>query len=302
MVADLECVTLAVPMRTMPLVVGLAAAAAGLIALAIAVRAWRAAEHLFNPPPTAVSWPAAVALPAGLVRTAFNDTAGHAIAGWHVPSRNGATIVLIHGSVSTRAQLAPEARLLTDRGFGVLLYDEPGCGESEGRVTFGPSERAAMLAALDWLRQREPGVAIGVYGFSQGAYIAAQVAPTTTDVRALVLAGAVADFREQTRFDFRQYGPLSMWPALAARERAGWVPSDPSPLDVIGTFRRPLLLVSGDRDVNVPPDHSARLFAAAADPKELWMVHGAAHGGYADAAPVDYPARLAGFYERAMLR
>lgn len=277
------------------LLVSAALAAAGVIA----VRAWTGAAALFHPVRrTPVVWPGGDGPPAHLEPVTF-DAAGASIRGWYVPGPKG-TIILVHGSVADRTQLVPEARALLAAGYGVLLYDEPGAGESTGSVTFGAAERAALDAAAAWVTHRAPDRDVGAYGFSQGAYILAQAAVHLPAVRALVLAGPVGDLGEQTDYTFRRYGAISRWSARLARERAGWVPSDPAPLAVIGRLRRPVFIVSGGADREVPPDHAARLFAAASEPKSWWVVPGAGHGDYAAVAPAEYARRLSAFYDAAL--
>jgi hypothetical protein len=39
----------------------------------------------------------------------------------------------------------------------------------------------------------------------------------------------------------------------------------------------PLLILHGDRDLVVPMHHSQRLYDAAREPKQLWIVPGAGH-------------------------
>jgi fermentation-respiration switch protein FrsA (DUF1100 family) len=59
---------------------------------------------------------------------------------------------------------------------------------------------------------------------------------------------------------------------------------------------KPVLVIQGDRDATVPPEHGARLAAAAE--AELWLVPGAHHCG---AYFVDRPAyaeRVTDFFRR----
>jgi fermentation-respiration switch protein FrsA (DUF1100 family) len=71
------------------------------------------------------------------------------------------------------------------------------------------------------------------------------------------------------------------------------------PVDVVsGISPRPLLVLGGDKDQIVPVAMTRKLFAAARNPKLLWIVPGAAHGGYAQTAPVEYRARLVEFFTR----
>ena len=48
----------------------------------------------------------------------------------------------------------------------------------------------------------------------------------------------------------------------------------------------PLLVVHGDQDLYFPPDHAEQLYAAAGDPKELWIVPGFGHAESAARFPL----------------
>src|SRR5262249_10254045 len=54
----------------------------------------------------------------------FRSADGVRLAGWYVPSRNGAAIVLVHGGGGSRDGLKLHAAMLARHGYGVLLYDE----------------------------------------------------------------------------------------------------------------------------------------------------------------------------------
>ncbi len=73
---------------------------------------------------------------------------------------------------------------------------------------------------------------------------------------------------------------------------------DQMPERVIGQIApRPLWLVGGVQDDLVPNWMTERLFAAAREPKALFLVPKAGHGGYAEASPIEYPKRLLKFFE-----
>ena len=65
--------------------------------------------------------------------TTFTDD-GVRLAGWYVPSTNGAAVVLCHGAGSTRSSVLDHAAVLAAPGYGVLLVDARGHGASEGRA------------------------------------------------------------------------------------------------------------------------------------------------------------------------
>ena len=65
-------------------------------------------------------------------RVSFPASDGVHLAGWYVRSRNGAAIVVVHGGGGDRQGTIRHARMLADAGYGVLLYDARGRGESGG--------------------------------------------------------------------------------------------------------------------------------------------------------------------------
>jgi dipeptidyl aminopeptidase/acylaminoacyl peptidase len=227
---------------------------------------------------------------------------GVALRGWQFTSTNGAAVVLVHGSGADRTQLLPEARILTSAGYGVLVFDQPGNGESGGRKRRGDEQdflRAAVdaLAASPDVRKEQ----IGAYGFSTGAAVLAGVAATDTRLRGIVLAGCYTDTDEHVRHDYRRWGPLSGEPALWVARLAGMVPLHPLQ-SVSSIAPRALLLIAGDADPVVPWDSSKRLYAAASQPKDLWILHGAGHGRYIEIGGEEYARRLVAFFEGALRR
>ena len=73
------------------------------------------------------------------------------LAGWYVPSRNGAAVIVFPGRSGTRKQ----ARMLARNGYGVLLYDRRGEGASEGDPNgWGWDFDKDILAGIDFLKDR----------------------------------------------------------------------------------------------------------------------------------------------------
>jgi pimeloyl-ACP methyl ester carboxylesterase len=270
------------------------------LAAAIAVHAATRATRDFHPARAqSIAWPADVIDIPTRADVEFTSDAGDAIRGWYVPPHNGAAIVLVHGTGSDRRHFVSEITTLTTHGFGVLAYDQPGAGRSDGRVTWGPSERSALSAAVKWLRGT-PGIAhVGVLGFSLGAYIAVQVAAVDPAIEALVLEGAVGDYEHVTRHEYGRWGILSVYPALMARRSAGYNPSEPRAIDVMPQYGGPVLFVNGSADRDVPRSEADALFARARGPKDVLTVDGAGHGAYAEVGG-DYLARLDQFFERTL--
>jgi pimeloyl-ACP methyl ester carboxylesterase len=107
---------------------------------------------------------------------------------------------------------------------------------------------------------------------------------------------------EEIRYRSRVFGPLSQIPSLWKVRRLGVDVDGVRPVDGLCAISpRPLLLIYGELDADVPPGAPQAMFDAACAPADLWIVVGAAHGNYAEVAPEGYPERLLAFFDMWLL-
>ena len=84
---------------------------------------------------------------------AFETSDGLTLKGWYIESKNGAAVISFPGRASSQKR----AKMLADHGYGVLLFDRRGEGESEGDPnTFGWQGERDVHAAVRYL-QEPPG-------------------------------------------------------------------------------------------------------------------------------------------------
>ena len=137
---------------------------------------------------------ARAAVPAAKLGTAYEQVSfrtsdGLTLRGWYVPSRNGAAVISAPG----RADSRKPARMLARHGYGVLLFDRRGEGESDGDPNiFGWGAERDFNAAVAYLRTRgdvDHG-RIGGIGLSVGGETLLQAAAQSKGLKAIVSDGA----------------------------------------------------------------------------------------------------------------
>ena len=233
----------------------------------------------------------------------FPDPAGRPIHGWFVPGRPGhGAVVLLHGVRGDRTSMLNRARILVGVGYSVLLFDFQAHGESPGdRISFGYFELRDAQAAVAWLRRRLPGQKIGAIGVSLGG-AAALLGDLNLDAWVLEMVYPTIHEAVGNRLA-RFLGPIG-WAATPLLTGQCWlrfgVDADAlRPIDHIGRIRSPKLLISGSLDPHTPRLETEALFAAAASPKELWIVDGAKHVDLYEFDPDTYRRRVLAFFDSA---
>jgi len=92
--------------------------------------------------------------PAGYEEVAFEASDGVELSGWYRPTRNGATVLVVHGGGSDRTNSLAHGQLLARHGYGVLLHDSRGRGKSEGvQNAWGWGWTKDVAGALAFLRR-----------------------------------------------------------------------------------------------------------------------------------------------------
>ena len=187
-----------------------------------------------------------------------------------------ATVVYLHGVADNRGSASGVIARYIRRGFDVVAYDSRAHGESQGDAcTYGFHEKADLRRVID----RVAAAPVVLVGTSLGAAVALQEAADDPRVRAVVAAETFSDLR--TVATERAPAFFSKTAIARAFERAGregrFDVDAVSPLDAARRITVPVLLLHGANDVDTPPAHSQRVFAALAGPKRLILVPGAAH-------------------------
>jgi dipeptidyl aminopeptidase/acylaminoacyl peptidase len=242
----------------------------------------------------------------------LTSTDGVRLVAWYVPCRGArAGIVLCHGYRACRQYMVDLLPFLHRAGFAVLAFDFRGMGESGGsKCSFGHTEKEDVKTAVRSLEERAriPARHIGVFGHSMGGAAAIMAAAEDPEIGAVVSDSGFARLDQMIAQRFRRLGlggagrSLSICTRWWAERMCGFAAGDVAPAVVAARIApRPLLIIHGEQDTYTPPAQARALFAAAREPKELWIVPHASHVACHEAAKEEYERRVAAFFRRALM-
>jgi uncharacterized protein len=239
---------------------------------------------------------------AGYRDIGFKASDGLDIKGWYRPSENGAAVLVVHGGSSDRKGSVAHAKMLARHGYGVLLYDARGRGESDGSENnYGWDWAKDVAGAFAFLKRRDdvdPN-RIGALGLSTGADVLIEVAAEREDLAAVVADGAaVGSFEDGQHLSGITIETPPTWLIFTTiRVLSGDRPGPPLE-DLIARVRSPTLLVSAgtgvERDFNVLYENAAR------GPVVHWNLPDAHHTDAVYEHRAEYEQRVVSFYDDAL--
>lgn len=232
----------------------------------------------------------------------FTTPDGLQLEGWYVPSKNGAAVISFPGR---RGPQKP-AKLLARHGYGALLFDRRGEGESEGDPNLlGWEGTRDIEGAIAFLKARPEvdDARIGGLGLSVGGEMMLQEAAENDELKAVVSEGAgVRSAREAVHMDGAEKIMGSWAFGLVTVGSAVWTSNLPprSLTDLSGEITQPALFIHATPGQG-GETLTKRYYEAAKGPKEYWAAPGG-HTGAIDAAPDEYERRVVRFFDRSLLR
>jgi len=200
--------------------------------------------------------------------------------GWWLPALGTAkgTILFLHGNAQNISTHIGSVYWLPAQQYNVLLLDYRGYGGSEGSPSL-EGVQDDINSAMSYLLKRQDidteriAILAQSLGGASAIYNVAN-SPYRANIKALISESAFSDYRMIAREKMASFWlswPLQ-WPLSFTIDNAY------SPLPAVNKISPiPLLIIHGDRDEVVPLSHGQTLFAAAEQPKELWVAEGMGH-------------------------
>ena len=216
----------------------------------------------------------------------FASEDGVQLNGWWVPSPGAPVFLWFHGNAGNISHRLENIKLLVEEvGVQVFIFDYREYGKSEGSISReGTFKDAAAAYRYLTMTRGVPGSDIILFGRSLGTALATDAALKGPS-RALILESAFTNSQEMAKL----YAPfLSDWRPKVPYDNLGR----------IGGVKVPVLVIHGSHDEIIPVDMGRRVFDAAPEPKELYIIPGAHHNDTYLAGGPEYVKRLRSFIER----
>ncbi len=245
--------------------------------------------------------PEGIGLPSEEV--AFFGADGTRLQSWLIepPTPTDRVVIILHGYPASRGDVLYTARDLYP-DFALFLPDLRSFGESDGRyTTLGVEERRDLIAVLDLLEQRGYKK-FGVFGFSLGGAVGLITSAMDQRIGAVASYASFADLRtlghEAYKNIFVLKYPLVEFLLVYARILFGESIDDVSPIGSAEHITIPVLLIHSKEDEQISFSHGERLARALSHNKnaETYFLDRGFHGEL----PLEFPARLKDFFERAL--
>jgi pimeloyl-ACP methyl ester carboxylesterase len=237
----------------------------------------------------------------------FETDDGLTISAWYIPSENGAAVIAVHGAGKNRTKTLDHAEMLAGHGYGVLMIDLRGYGESEGSInSMGWNGYRDISAAVQFL-ESQPDVdegRVGGLGLSMGGETLLQAAgeENGSGLAAVISEGAGArTYREVLKIPGA--AKYIMTAPLFVREAAiSLLTGDKVPPANDGTVAQfapsPIMLISGE----ITEERNWNRIMRDRSPESVELFE--AEGGHIDGLstqPREYESRVIAFLDRTLL-
>jgi pimeloyl-ACP methyl ester carboxylesterase len=178
---------------------------------------------------------------------------------WHIPAQKGKPTVLFHQQRNSNlSYLGLIMNIMREKGYGIFVYDYPGCGKSEGKACEEAMYKAGLAASHKLASLKHAAVPISQQiqmGYSMGGSVASRVAYYQTlqghKPKALVMVNSFPSLEKIVRYNLDH---SFRWTKCLIGDRA--IKRIKTRLDSETFLRRiegvPTLFLQGENDGNAP--------------------------------------------------
>lgn len=197
------------------------------------------------------------------------------------------TVIIAHGFKGNRATMANYAKMFHRMHFNVLLPDNRGQGQSDGKyITFGWMDQ---IDYQNWIKmlihKKGADVKILLFGVSMGGAIVSMLSgdKLPKQVKCTISDCGYSSVTAELNYVLGKWFHLPKYPFnevinLINKVKLGYYMTDVSTVKQLRKCHLPIFIIHGARDKYVPTYMSFQNYQAAAGPKALWIVPYASHG------------------------
>lgn len=194
-------------------------------------------------------------------------------------------VIIVHGYTANHYLGYQFIDLYKDEGFNILLIDERGHGNSEGKyATYGIREKEDIKLWIDLMKNKLGTIdIIGLHGQSMGAATSLMYGGKFNDVDFIVADCPYSDGKSILEYQFKEIGKLPPKPIYFVvdkilKRKCGFCMQEVSPKKDIKNCDIPILFIHGKADKTIPYSMSEEMFKYRDNNKDkLLLVEGADH-------------------------
>jgi uncharacterized protein len=176
-------------------------------------------------------------------------------------------IIFVHGIGGCKEHFLNLAKNLTEIGVESILIDSRAHGKSGGKFcTYGYKEKKDISKVIDFIKEKNDSIHLGIWGNSMGGAIAIQALEYDNRIEFGIIESTFTSL-EEIVYDYQKsytYGiglkPLCNIALNEAGKLADFNPDFVSPISSVKQIKQPIIISHGEKDKNIKFDYGKLLF------------------------------------------
>ncbi|MDO1605678.1 alpha/beta hydrolase [Lactobacillus sp. YT155] len=217
------------------------------------------------------------------------------------------TVVVAHGFMGKKEDMAQQIKMFHDMGYNVLAPDDRAHGQSEGEVIgYGWTDKDDYAKWVNKVIAKDgTDSQIVLYGISMGGATVMMMSGINlpSQVKAIVEDCGYSSLKDEL---FYEAGNLYNIPPVPLVKILSWVtivkggydPYVASSVDQLKNNHLPVFFIHGGKDDFVPTNMVYKNYKATKGPKELWVIKGVGHAKSFEKNPQLYQNKVTKFLDK----
>lgn len=176
-------------------------------------------------------------------------------------------IIFIHGIGGCKEHFLNLSKNLVEIGIESILIDSRAHGKSEGQFcTYGYKEKDDISSVIDFIKDKNDSIRIGIWGNSMGGAIAIQALENDNRIKFGIIESTFTNL-ESIVYDYQKsytYGlglrPFCNIALNEAGKIADFNPDLVSPINSVKRIEQPILIAHGKKDENIKFEYGKLLY------------------------------------------